>query len=125
MKAALPIAALLLAGCSSAKPQCHVPDLVAFPQPNDIGRMMEGASTCVAHWSAAYAQVDEPAGDVADAAVAQCSTYFENLAALSQKPGSVVAATPENAWRGTYRNGALVNVFDYRRAGCPIDRGFL
>ena len=120
MKRALALMALLAASCSQAdEPACQPEDYAVPKTPDKWSEQIESAGSCVRHWSKVYAKVRESAGDVADAALAQCNVFFVNLAVLSERqPREAVGKVSSDAWRAQYRPNALITVFGYRGAGC-------
>jgi hypothetical protein len=74
---------------------------------------------CVAHWARTYARSQESAGDVADAAIAECVDQLRALSYVSgHEANPIVAPQTPAQLQQSFRNDALKAVFEYRQAGC-------
>jgi isopentenyl diphosphate isomerase/L-lactate dehydrogenase-like FMN-dependent dehydrogenase len=78
---------------------------------------------CIAHWAKTYARSRESAGDVADAAIAECADVLRTLSYVSgHEENSIVAPQTPAQLQQSFRKDAIRAVFHYRQAGCQWAR---
>lgn len=114
MNAAALAFCFVLAGCSANDPNCAISQYGNPEHMDNLHEVMTSQDRCLDHWAKVYAKSKEPAGDVADGAVAQCSGIAQMLSNLTERDGSSVAKTSLHEENRIARETALTIVFRYR-----------
>lgn len=108
----------LLAGCDRS-PKCGIPEYTPAKAEDGSPAALAAADMCVAHWAKTYASSKESAGDVADAAIAECADVLRTLSYVSgHEPNSIVSPQTPAQLQQSFRKDAIAAVFQYRQAGC-------
>ena len=108
----------LLSGCNRP-PECGIPDYRPAKVEEGSAGALAATDMCVAHWAKTYAKSKESAGDVADAAIAECAEIFRNLSYVSGKePGSIVSPQTPAQLQQSFRKDTIRAVFRFRESGC-------
>ena len=109
----------LLGGCNRSSPQCGIPAYKPATMGDPSTAVLAATDIWVSHWARTYARSHETAGDVADAAIAECTDEFYRLSYASGHESSPVVArqTPAEIQQ-SYRKDAIRAVFHYRQEGC-------
>lgn len=116
------MALALLAGCSvpsgTKSPKCAIPEYTPTRATEGWAAVLAATDFCIWHWSKTYARSKESAGDVADAAVAECADQLRVLSYVSGQPNSGVAPQTPAQLQQSFREDAISSVFRFREAGC-------